>query len=109
MSSNATMCAMDCNKPYIDALGLRSVGWTIFIETNRLGNNGKECSGHRRCRLYRQPCMQDPGTAGYAPVSFDSLVYGHEWAAKWGPLEVGDIGDAKRLPGGDRERINLLP
>ena len=35
--------------------------------------------------------------AGYLPVSYDNLVYGHEWAAKWGPLERGDIGDADRL------------
>lgn len=35
--------------------------------------------------------------AGYLPVSYDSLVYGHEWAAKWGPLERGDILDRARL------------
>jgi len=35
--------------------------------------------------------------AGYTPVTFDNLVYGHEWAVKWGPLEVGDIGDAERI------------
>ena len=34
---------------------------------------------------------------GYLPVSYDNLVYGHEWAVKWGPLEVGDIGDRGRL------------
>ena len=35
--------------------------------------------------------------SGYLPVSYDNLVYGHEWAAKWGPLERGDIGDTERL------------
>jgi len=35
--------------------------------------------------------------AGYVPVSFDSLVYGHRWATKWGPLEVGDLKDTWRL------------
>lgn len=35
--------------------------------------------------------------AGYLPVAYDSLVYGHEWAVKWGPLERGDILDAARL------------
>lgn len=35
--------------------------------------------------------------AGYEPVSFDNLVYGHEWAVKWGPLEVGDVSDRGRL------------
>ena len=35
--------------------------------------------------------------AGYLPVTYDSLVYGHEWAVKWGPLESGDILDRRRL------------
>ena len=35
--------------------------------------------------------------AGYLPVTYDSLVYGHEWAVKWGPLERGDILDRGRL------------
>ncbi len=35
--------------------------------------------------------------AGYTPVTYDNLVYGHEWAVKWGPLEIGDILDRARL------------
>src|SRR6266404_5806649 len=35
--------------------------------------------------------------AGFAPVCFDTLEKGHEWAVRWGPLERGDIGDARRL------------
>lgn len=35
--------------------------------------------------------------AGYMPVAYDNLVYGHEWAVKWGPLERGDILDPTRL------------
>jgi UDP-arabinose 4-epimerase len=35
--------------------------------------------------------------AGYTPVVYDNLVYGHEWAVKWGPLERGDILDGERL------------
>ena len=35
--------------------------------------------------------------AGHTPVVFDSLVYGHERAVKWGPLEKGDLGDRARL------------
>jgi len=31
------------------------------------------------------------------PVVYDNLVYGHEWAVKWGPLEKGDIADRTRL------------
>ena len=34
---------------------------------------------------------------GYLPVVFDNLSYGHEWAAKWGPLEHGDILDRSAL------------
>ncbi|MBV9995179.1 MAG: UDP-glucose 4-epimerase GalE [Caulobacteraceae bacterium] len=35
--------------------------------------------------------------AGHTPIAYDNLVHGHAWAVKWGPLEVGDIGDARRL------------
>ncbi len=35
--------------------------------------------------------------AGYMPVAFDNLVYGHRQSVKWGPLEEGDIGDRRRL------------
>ena len=35
--------------------------------------------------------------AGYLPVVYDNLCYGHEWAVKWGPLERGDILDRARL------------
>ncbi len=31
--------------------------------------------------------------AGYQPITLDNLVYGHRWAVRWGPLEVGDIAD----------------
>ena len=37
--------------------------------------------------------------AGYQPVVVDNLVYGHEWAVKWGPFERGDIGDRYLLDG----------
>ncbi len=35
--------------------------------------------------------------AGYLPVTYDNLVYGHEWAVKWGPFEKGSILDRGRL------------
>lgn len=35
--------------------------------------------------------------AGYLPVAFDNLVYGHREAVKWGPLVVGDIADRRAL------------
>jgi UDP-arabinose 4-epimerase len=34
---------------------------------------------------------------GYLPVAFDNLSSGHAWAAKWGPLEKGDILDRPAL------------
>jgi len=36
-------------------------------------------------------------SAGYTPVTFDNLVYGHRRAVKWGPLETGDLEDSVRL------------
>ena len=35
--------------------------------------------------------------AGYTPITYDNLVYGHSQSVKWGPLEEGDIGDRQRL------------
>lgn len=35
--------------------------------------------------------------AGYEPVTYDSLFRGHRAAVRWGPLEVGDLGDGRRL------------
>lgn len=35
--------------------------------------------------------------AGYVPVTFDNLVYGHEEFVKWGLFEKGDITDSVRL------------
>ena len=35
--------------------------------------------------------------AGYTPVVYDNLVYGHPESVKWGPLEKGDIGDRDQL------------
>ncbi len=32
--------------------------------------------------------------AGLEPVVLDNLVYGHQWAVKWGPLVEGDLADA---------------
>jgi len=35
--------------------------------------------------------------AGYLPIAYDNLVYGHRWAVKWGPLEEGDVTNRKQL------------
>jgi UDP-arabinose 4-epimerase len=35
--------------------------------------------------------------AGHAPIVFDDLSQGHEWAVKWGPIERGSLADPARL------------
>ena len=35
--------------------------------------------------------------AGYEPVTFDNLVFGHRWAVKWGPFFEGDLQDRSAL------------
>jgi UDP-arabinose 4-epimerase len=35
--------------------------------------------------------------AGFTPVTYDNLSYGHEWVVKWGPFEQGNILDGARL------------
>ena len=45
--------------------------------------------GSHTCKLLRK--------AGYQPVVYDDLIYGHRNFAKWGPFEEGDIADVRRL------------
>lgn len=56
---------------------------------NILVTGGAGYIGSHACKALAQ--------AGYNPVTFDNLVYGHAWAAKWGPLEEGDISDRPAL------------
>ncbi len=35
--------------------------------------------------------------AGYQPVVVDNLIYGHEWAVKWGPLYKINISETQKL------------
>ncbi len=35
--------------------------------------------------------------AGFEPVVLDNLVYGHEWAVRWGPLIQADTADVERV------------
>ncbi len=35
--------------------------------------------------------------AGFTPVAYDNLVYGHRWAVRWGPFVEADLADAARL------------
>jgi UDP-glucose-4-epimerase GalE len=41
--------------------------------------------------------------AGYLPVAYDSLVYGHESAVRWGPFVHADLADTDRLLAAMRE------
>lgn len=34
---------------------------------------------------------------GFEPVAYDNLLHGHRRAVRWGPLEVGDLGEPGRL------------
>jgi UDP-arabinose 4-epimerase len=36
-------------------------------------------------------------SAGYLPISFDDMSSGHSWAVKWGPLEIGDVGNPRQI------------
>jgi len=35
--------------------------------------------------------------AGYQPVCYDNLATGHRYAVRWGPVEIGDVRDRRRL------------
>jgi len=35
--------------------------------------------------------------AGYRPVTYDNLIYGHREAVRWGPLVQADLADAERV------------
>ena len=34
---------------------------------------------------------------GFIPVTFDNLIKGNKWSVKWGPLEIGDLCNKRRL------------
>ncbi len=57
--------------------------------TNILVTGGAGYIGSHACKALAM--------AGYTPVAYDNLVYGHEWAVQWGPFEKGDILDPVRL------------
>jgi UDP-arabinose 4-epimerase len=62
---------------------------TDFLREAVLVAGGAGYIGSHACKALSQ--------AGYLPIAFDNLVYGHDWAVKWGPLERGDILDRNRL------------
>ena len=57
--------------------------------TNVLVTGGAGYIGSHACKVLAK--------AGYTPVTYDNLIYGHTWAVKWGPFEEGDILDRQRL------------
>jgi len=57
--------------------------------TNILVTGGAGYIGSHTCKALSR--------AGFTPITYDNLVFGHEWAVKWGPLERGDILDTTRL------------
>ncbi len=57
--------------------------------TNVLVTGGAGYVGSHACKAL--------ASAGYLPITYDSLVHGHDWAVKWGPLELGDVLDQDRL------------
>ena len=61
------------------------------------GCHERNCPGHRRRRVYRQPRHKALAESGFTPVCYDTLEKGHAWAVRWSPLERGDIGNAARL------------
>lgn len=61
----------------------------MAMQTAVLVTGGAGYIGSHTCKALAQ--------AGYRPISFDNLVYGHRWAVKWGPLVEGDLADAPRL------------
>jgi len=56
---------------------------------NVLVTGGAGYIGSHTCKALSQ--------AGYQPVVLDNLVYGHDWAVKWGPLEVFDTSDSAAI------------
>jgi UDP-arabinose 4-epimerase len=57
--------------------------------TRILVTGGAGYIGSHTCKALSQ--------AGMEPVVFDNLVGGHDWAVKWGDLEVGDLLDRERI------------
>jgi len=47
--------------------------------------------------------------AGYLPVAYDSLVYGHESAVRWGPFRAWRSRGYRAAVGGDAGAIGLPP
>src|SRR5277367_5563165 len=61
----------------------------IMPERSVLVTGGAGYIGSHACKALAR--------AGYLPIVYDNLSYGHEWAVKWGPFQRGDILDRTLL------------
>lgn len=59
------------------------------MQSNILVTGGAGYIGSHTCKALSR--------AGYTPVTLDNLSTGHEWAVKWGPLEVADLRDSTKI------------
>ncbi len=62
--------------------------WGFFV-TNILVTGGAGYIGSHCCKALAD--------SGFTPISYDNLSRGHRELVKWGPLEVGAIGDRARV------------
>lgn len=62
---------------------------TTSTERAILVTGGAGYIGSHACKALKR--------SGYTPITYDNMVFGHDWAVKWGPLEVGDVLDRARL------------
>ena len=53
------------------------------MATNILVTGGAGYIGSHTCKAL--------AAAGFTPITYDNMVYGHDWAVNWGPLVRGDI------------------
>lgn len=67
LAQKITWCIVNLNKPCVLVTG------------------GAGYIGSHTCKALSQ--------AGFTPIAYDNLVYGHREAVKWGPLIHGDIGN----------------
>ena len=62
---------------------------TNYIKNPVLVTGGAGYIGAHACKALAR--------AGYTPITYDNMAYGHAAAVNWGPLEEGDISDYTRL------------
>jgi UDP-arabinose 4-epimerase len=77
------------------AAGSSGTEITAMTEQTVLVTGGAGYIGSHACKALAR--------AGFRPVAYDNLVYGHKWAVKWGPFVHGDILDRERLEWAMRE------